>query len=357
MVFSGGTTDITVHEKTPDGCLKELHPVEGNAVGGTTVDLALLRLFEKIISAELLRRLKREKPAVFLDFYTELEEMKKTVQPNGNNYVIIKIAYSTLTRLLGKYTSKSLDDTMKEHCASNLIDAQLDDDNIVLDIEEVKKLLVKEIRQIVVTLKRVLAAAIASDITYIILVGGFVENKMLQKKIRDEFPNKTIVTPEQPGLAILKGAVLFGQNPESINPRKTRFTYGVGTQFRFEEGVHSPSRKIVDDWGQERCTDCFDLIIQRNKFVQIGTTICQKYYTSKKYQASVAFHFYAATTEEPLYVDDEKCSYIGKVRIPILNPSAKTHPLTVNFVFGNTTIQVNIKDVFSGEFVEANFDL
>jgi hypothetical protein len=36
-----------------------------------------------------------------------------------------------------------------------------------------------------------------------------------------------VIIPEDAGLAVLKGAVQFGFNPKVINPRISRFTYGV----------------------------------------------------------------------------------------------------------------------------------
>jgi hypothetical protein len=38
-----------------------------------------------------------------------------------------------------------------------------------------------------------------------------------------------VIIPEDAGLAVLKGAVQFGFNPKVINPRISRFTYGVST--------------------------------------------------------------------------------------------------------------------------------
>ena len=36
------------------------------------------------------------------------------------------------------------------------------------------------------------------------------------------FPNKNIIVPKEPGLAVLKGAVIFGHDPSAISERKCR---------------------------------------------------------------------------------------------------------------------------------------
>ena len=46
----------------------------------------------------------------------------------------------------------------------------------------------------------------------IILVGGFSESEILQQAIYKSFPKKRLIIPQEAGLAVLKGAVLFGHS-------------------------------------------------------------------------------------------------------------------------------------------------
>lgn len=48
-------------------------------------------------------------------------------------------------------------------------------------------------------------------------------------------------------MAILRGAVLFGLDPQVIKQRRSRMTYGVGILNKFQHGLHPPSKKIVKD--------------------------------------------------------------------------------------------------------------
>jgi hypothetical protein len=45
---------------------------------------------------------------------------------------------------------------------------------------------------------------------------------MIQEAFRSAFPEKNIIIPEDAGLAIVKGAVLFGHIPAPIAPKLTR---------------------------------------------------------------------------------------------------------------------------------------
>jgi hypothetical protein len=47
-LFSGGTADITVHEKLSNGRLKELCRASGGDCGGTSVDNAFYEMFVKL---------------------------------------------------------------------------------------------------------------------------------------------------------------------------------------------------------------------------------------------------------------------------------------------------------------------
>ncbi|CAC5355537.1 unnamed protein product [Mytilus coruscus] len=49
-----------------------------------------------------------------------------------------------------------------------------------------------------------------SDVQYIIMVGGFSECELVQKAMKDKFPKKEIHIPEEAGLAVLRGAMVYG---------------------------------------------------------------------------------------------------------------------------------------------------
>jgi molecular chaperone DnaK (HSP70) len=64
--------------------------------------------------------------------------------------------------------------------------------------------------RIIGLIKSVLTNTNARGISTILLVGGFSECHLAQAAIRDVFSDKTIISPEEPSLVVLKGAVLFG---------------------------------------------------------------------------------------------------------------------------------------------------
>jgi hypothetical protein len=51
------------------------------------------------------------------------------------------------------------------------------------------------------------------------MVGGFSECSLIQEAVQEAFPDKRIIIPEDAGMSVLKGAVLFGHRPDFIRSR------------------------------------------------------------------------------------------------------------------------------------------
>jgi molecular chaperone DnaK (HSP70) len=75
-----------------------------------------------------------------------------------------------------------------------------------------KSLFSKTIEKLVSVITGILQRETARSISVILLVGGFSESKLVQYDIVKAFPNKRIIIPKDPTVAVLKGAVLFGQS-------------------------------------------------------------------------------------------------------------------------------------------------
>lgn len=61
VFFTGGTADITVHEKVKGGKLRELHQATGGACGGTAVDAAFESRLNDILGEKVMKRLQEKK--------------------------------------------------------------------------------------------------------------------------------------------------------------------------------------------------------------------------------------------------------------------------------------------------------
>ncbi|VDI34560.1 Hypothetical predicted protein [Mytilus galloprovincialis] len=113
--LGGGTIDVTVHEKIPNGTLKEVTKASGNGCGGTSVDDAFIQLFVRIFGRPLLNSLKSESPESYLYLLRSIENVKRTFQPTQSRKVNLTIPYATLDDLC----QSNLGETIKNVLSSS----------------------------------------------------------------------------------------------------------------------------------------------------------------------------------------------------------------------------------------------
>ena len=65
------------------------------------------------------------------------------------------------------------------------------------------------------------------DLKVFFLVGGFAECTILRESLKEDFPGISVLKPREPGLAVLKGAVMFADNTAVITERRLSRSYGT----------------------------------------------------------------------------------------------------------------------------------
>jgi activator of 2-hydroxyglutaryl-CoA dehydratase len=74
---------------------------------------------------------------------------------------------------------------------------------------------------------------------HLFLVGGFAESAIVQEAVRQEFGSRIdVIIPQGAGVAVLRGAVLYGLDPSIVHVRRARKTYGIGVIKPFEWNKH-----------------------------------------------------------------------------------------------------------------------
>jgi hypothetical protein len=74
---------------------------------------------------------------------------------------------------------------------------------------------------------------IMKNVSTILLVSGFGESKLVQRKVQTHLKTKRVLTPRDAGLAVVKGAVVFGHEPRIISARVMKYTYGFKLHLPF----------------------------------------------------------------------------------------------------------------------------
>ena len=102
-----------------------------------------------------------------------------------------------------------------------------------------------------------------------LLVCGFSESNVVHSAIKRTFPDMTVIIPNETGLAVLKGAVIFGHNPSVIMFRVSRYTYGVDVINEFKSGLYPPEYKIYVTYvNKYKCKHIFEALVQSASIFQ-----------------------------------------------------------------------------------------
>ncbi|CAG2199170.1 unnamed protein product [Mytilus edulis] len=317
--LGGGTADITVHEKVSNGHLKELSSATGNNCGGTSVDERFLQMFVDIFGRPVINALKEEDPLCCLNL------LDKDIES-----VLSASKYAKEIYLKG---------------AKMRINPKI-----------IKDIFNPTIQSIVTLMKEICDREQSFEVSQILLVGGFSECSLVQDAIKRAFPDKRIINPDEAGLAVLKGACLFGHKPDYIISRVMQYTYGTGISLPFDANIHDKEHIVKEEDG-EFCDGLFEVIVRKNDTVDISTAIEHNFTVDCNDEEPWELSLYASTNEKPLYVDEKGCTLLGSMKISFSKANDTERELRVAFLFGNTELGVTATDILTGETVSSTFNL
>lgn len=196
--------DITIHEVQQNGQLKELYQSSSGDCGGTSVDKAFKNALTGIVTERMLKDYSKKYPDDYLSLLKNFEATKRRCR-KGQNYhpvCILNLPFSFIEECL-----ETLGTDLK-----TLISNSKFKDQISLELDKMKielKLFETFFRQACSGIIKQLKVLLR-DVNIIFMVGGFSESYILQNSIRDAFPKCQVIVPEEPSLAILRGAVMLG---------------------------------------------------------------------------------------------------------------------------------------------------
>ncbi|VDI02849.1 Hypothetical predicted protein [Mytilus galloprovincialis] len=170
------------------------------------------------------------------------------------------------------------------------------------------------------------------------------------------FSRKHVTVPDEAGIAVLKGAVLFGYKPDSISSRITRYTYGVEVVRIFDESKDSLRRKVHID-GNVLCDNVFQPFMKANTSVHIGKELKHTYGTSEEFQPSHFLPIYYTEKDNAEFIDEGGCLKLGEVEVKIPNPTKHLRDVDVIFHFGETEITITAIDKESGRQCKTAFEI
>ena len=346
LSIAGGTIDITAHEVLHGGGLRELHQASGGDWGGSSVNKQFLDYMASALGQDVIDAVKQESPSDWLEFQNNFEMKKCTYKTNSNKDVTLRLPLS-FSEIFQKKNSKTLMEHIKASCYNS--DITVTKDKIRLSNTLFKSLFDTSIKNILKKMSEVIKQV--PNINSILVVGGFAECKLLTGRIRETFINHRILIPEEPSLAVLKGAVLFGFNPNAIEMRVCRYTYGIANQRKYVKGK-DPVKSMRITKGRYFCDDAFDKHVERGSVVTIGQFQQEgEYRTVRKDQRMVFLELFASTESNPNLVTDDSCHHIGVLEIQLQEGEKSDGVVFVKINLSGTELEVEATVKPSGRHV------
>ncbi|KAL5007577.1 hypothetical protein ScPMuIL_016383 [Solemya velum] len=347
--LGGGTADITVHEVQNDGKLKGLTKASGGAWGGADVDTAFIGLLKELFGEEVMEAFLKENTDGKLDIESRFELKKRNIKPDAT-------VLSLPSGLFAKHESIKKTSFKNRMSESKIYSDKVQckkDNKLSIDTAFLKEKVFREtIYCISGHIQDTLKTA-GPRVKTILVVGGFSESTLVQKHLETVFPHMAVVIPQEAGVAVMKGAVLFGLNPNVICCRKSPYTIGISTSVPFDDKIHSKSHKVSD-----RCEDVFCCFVERDQDIVPGETSVERSFNAPKGSTSYAnVEIYKSVDKKPMYTTD--CTRIGTLNIdfnPSLNATIARPLVKVTMYFGDTELHVETEEESSQRRVKASFN-
>lgn len=352
--LGGGTADITVHLRSGEGTLDEVRPASGGPWGGKSVDDRFEKFLGEVIGNDLVEDLKQNFMEDYLDLFREFESKKRNIATVKTGKVHMKIPL-TVQSLVKKKLKKTVPDVLKESSYAESV--HFANMKLHMSVDIFKDLFKPTIEGIVKHLKEVFMEKNVQGVETILMVGGFSECELVQKAIKDNFKDKKVIIPEDPGLAVLKGAVYYGHVPKTIGRRVARYTYGIQSWPEFDPNKH-PEAKKVQIGTKFRCRDVFFKYVTKGELLTPGYRRSQIFQALKPDEECLECAIYVSDEEDPVYVDDESCRRLGTLRVPLPRVSTGCSlEIEETMIFGDTELEVQARDIYTNQQCEVSFDL
>jgi hypothetical protein len=299
-----------------------------------------MKILVKLFGAGILQEFGKSNGHDLLLLTRDFERKKKTFKISSEelNSIKLSIPYSLIEIVEAKKKK-----TFAEVIATSIYNEQLRFKREKLTISSVlfMDMFKEPIQKIIHEISTIVHHESCFGVSAIMMVGGFSEADVLQSAVQKAFTEIAIFIPVDGSLSVLKGAVIYGHNPDVVSSRVCNFTYGIKVFTPFDTKIHSCDKKSTAD-GKVVCLDIFSKLYTIDDEVKIGDT--RSIPVSKTYQtpemqvhrrSALNVEFYVSDIADPFYATDEGCRKHATI---IVNPpSGQIWP---EIVIGEVELQI-----------------
>lgn len=205
------SADITVLRKDRNQVI-EKYRTKGNDCGGASVNESFLDVICQIVGLQVFTELRKEYFYSYLELEREFEFVKRNVKEKQKSAIFMTVPYITLHCLCERYLASDVLKVFSSSIYSNAI--VLVGAKMRINTDIFHNFFKPTIDKIIKLIKNVFANYKDShNVQDIVMVGGFAECWFVQDAVRQTFSNRNLIISTESGLAVLKGAVFCGHQP------------------------------------------------------------------------------------------------------------------------------------------------
>lgn len=325
----------------------------GGDWGGTKVDQSFEEFMQQTLGRSTLNRFREDDKGGHLDLLREFEIKKRSIKPDSTGKVTFKVPVTLKDAFEHENPGKDLKDAIN----SSSKRVTWVGDKLRMEPDSARELFDSPCGHIIDHLQEIFSNPEVRGTNIILMVGGFSDSPMLRDAVERAFPGMTIIIPDEAGLAVLKGAVLFGFDPRIISTRICKATYGVKTNSPFQEDVDPQDKMVIED-GDMLCRDRFDKHVEIGQPAGIDEEFGEQIYVPvRPDQTSMKIEIWTSIHANPRYTTDPGCRYHGELTVQMPDTSGgKSRKVGVKMIFGKTELQVHAVNKRSGALEKAEFD-
>lgn len=297
------------------GIVHNLYKASGGPWGGNQINKVFIELLVKLVGESAFRDFCRDSMVDFFNLTQKIEIAKRKISMIGDRSVVIE-------------TPPSLLRTVEEpECLIKSIRKAKLQDMVTANLGKLfvkNAYFLKYFQKICGETVDLVTSIIQNDkiqARSILLVGGFSESKVVQSIFKDSFPRNNILIPMGAGMAVLKGAAIYGFDSSIIDTRMCPYTYGIKLEKKFNPKTDNPSKTFMKG-NQLYSEDCFDKFFEIDEPLAVGTKrSIQVHLNHDDDNLSCdltdykEIEVFSSLEKSPLYTTDLTCRLHGMIRV------------------------------------------
>ena len=360
--IGGGTVDIAAHlVQREEGRLTSAVdiPPQGNGFGGTAVNRAFQEFLSGLISEEQITAFVEadEKNRALLNgfFYLSFEKEKLRFGDVVDATDLEMLHSESLVLKLDSKICEAFGNDLKKIGATHpSVQYSHDDQQLYISYTKVKEFFQPAVDGIIVCTNTALDMVEAKgNVDVIYLVGGFGGCKYiygqlqatLEASCKQNRRSIKIIVPREHDLAVVRGAVLFGKNPQLFSSRVADATYGMALSIPYQEG-HNKAYTYKDFSGKLWTDNVFSVCVEKGESIKSGIVFKQTVTQSCREQKIMTLELLSTKKIGIQYVRDISCNRTVNlagmivIELPEISSRRATFPaIDVTLDFSGTEIK------------------